>query len=140
MKRHRPDGDRTRLWRKADDGEAAAAMQDNRPVDDGEAAAAMQDYRPVDDGEAAASRSMQEDDRPDLPSTLQFSNLSFVDWSGTSLRNTLVDIECSAAAPCPNMRFKNFNVVPPAGTTAAYKCVNVMSESGLDGCATTGVA
>ena len=24
----------------------------------------------------------------DRPSTLQFSNLSFVDWTGTSLRNT----------------------------------------------------
>ncbi|KAI0750513.1 pectin lyase fold/virulence factor [Fomes fomentarius] len=77
----------------------------------------------------------------DLPSQLQFSNLSFINWTGTSLRSTLVDIECSAAVPCPNIRFANFNVSPPAGSTASYKCVNVASASGIPGCATdlTGV-
>ncbi|RPD53866.1 pectin lyase-like protein [Lentinus tigrinus ALCF2SS1-7] len=72
----------------------------------------------------------------DAPSTLQFSNLSFIDWTGTSQRSTLVDIECSSGAPCPWMRFENFNVAPPVGTTATVKCVNVVSESGLPGCST----
>ena len=43
----------------------------------------------------------------------------------------VVDIECSPAAPCPNMRFENFNVQTPAGSTAAYKCVNVVNVSGV---------
>ncbi|KAI0350795.1 pectin lyase-like protein [Trametes cingulata] len=72
--------------------------------------------------------------RGDAPSKLQFSNLTFSDWTGTSLRNTIVDIECSAAAPCPNIRFHNINIAAPNGTAPTYKCVNVASESGLPSC------
>lgn len=45
----------------------------------------------------------------------------------------MVDIECSPAAPCPGMRFSEFNVAPPASTTAKFICVNVVSEEGLPG-------
>ncbi|KAI9060705.1 glycoside hydrolase family 28 protein [Trametes sanguinea] len=69
----------------------------------------------------------------DAPSTLQFSNLTFSDWTGTSQRTTIVDIECSPAVPCPNIRFHNINVAPPNGTAPSYKCVNVASEFGLPG-------
>jgi len=65
----------------------------------------------------------------DLPSKLQFQDLSFSNWTGTSTGTTLVDLECSVAAPCPNMTFSNFNVV--ANGTAKFKCVNVVSETGL---------
>ncbi|KZT28284.1 glycoside hydrolase family 28 protein [Neolentinus lepideus HHB14362 ss-1] len=75
----------------------------------------------------------------DTPSYLQFSNLTFVNWSGTSLRSKVVDIECSANAPCPNIQFFNFNVAAPNRTAPDYECVNVVSESGLPGpCNVTG--
>ncbi|KAI0656169.1 pectin lyase-like protein [Cubamyces menziesii] len=69
----------------------------------------------------------------DEPSKLQFSNLTFNDWTGTSLRNTIVDIECSAAVPCPNIRFHDVDIAPPNGTAPSYKCINVASEFGLPG-------
>ncbi|KDQ56690.1 glycoside hydrolase family 28 protein [Jaapia argillacea MUCL 33604] len=77
----------------------------------------------------------------DTPSYFQFSNLSFYNWTGTSLANKLADIECSPNAPCPNMVFGDFDVTPPAGTTPSYVCVNVVSETGLPGpCNATGRA
>ncbi|KAI0628254.1 pectin lyase-like protein [Trametes polyzona] len=76
----------------------------------------------------------------DQPSKLQFSNLTFSDWTGSSLRNTIVDVECSPAAPCPNIRFHNLNVAPPNGTAPSYKCVNVASQFGLPACNATGTA
>ncbi|TFK52947.1 pectin lyase-like protein [Heliocybe sulcata] len=77
----------------------------------------------------------------DTPSYLQFSNLTFINWSGTSQRSKVVDIECSANAPCPNINFSNFNVAAPNGTAPGYECVNVVSESGLPGpCNATGSA
>ena len=45
----------------------------------------------------------------------------------------VVDIECSPNAPCPNMVFEDFNVLPPVGTSTAVKCLNVVSEVGLPG-------
>ena len=45
----------------------------------------------------------------------------------------VVDIECSAGAPCPNMYFKNINVSPPSGSAPSYVCINVVNESGLPG-------
>ncbi|KAI0668045.1 pectin lyase-like protein [Trametes maxima] len=74
----------------------------------------------------------------DNASTLQFSNLTFSDWTGYSLRNTIVDIECSVAVPCPNIRVHNINIAPPNGTTPSYKCVNVASETGLPACNASG--
>ncbi|KAI0773033.1 pectin lyase-like protein [Trametes elegans] len=76
----------------------------------------------------------------DKPSQLQFSNLTFTDLTGTSLRNTIVDVECSPAVPCPNIRFSHIDVAPPNGTAPSYKCVNVASEYGLPGCNATGTA
>ncbi|EIW52205.1 pectin lyase-like protein [Trametes versicolor FP-101664 SS1] len=76
----------------------------------------------------------------DTPSSLQFSNLTFSDWTGTSLRNTIVDVECSPAVPCPNIRFENVNIAPPNGTAASFKCINVASEFGLPACNATGAA
>lgn len=77
----------------------------------------------------------------DTPSYLQFSNLTFINWSGTSLRSKVVDIECSANAPCPNIDFVNFDVQPVNGTAPGYECVNVLSERGLPGpCNATGSA
>ncbi|EMD36110.1 glycoside hydrolase family 28 protein [Gelatoporia subvermispora B] len=73
----------------------------------------------------------------DLPSTLQFSNLSFIGWTGTAQQNTIVDLECSSAAPCPGMLFENVNIEPPNGESPVYTCVNVVSELGLPGCNTT---
>ncbi|KAI5122792.1 hypothetical protein M0805_000136 [Coniferiporia weirii] len=73
----------------------------------------------------------------DVPSFLQFSDLSFEDWSGTASSNTLVNIACSSNAPCPNIAFQNFNVLPPNGTAPEIVCVNVVSESGLPACNTT---
>ncbi|RPD53865.1 pectin lyase-like protein [Lentinus tigrinus ALCF2SS1-7] len=76
----------------------------------------------------------------DAPSKLQFSNLTFIDWTGTSQRNTIVELQCSSAAPCPNMRFENIDVTPPKGTAPSYICVNVVNEFGLPACNATGTA
>ncbi|KAI0701937.1 pectin lyase fold/virulence factor [Cytidiella melzeri] len=69
----------------------------------------------------------------DAPSRIQFSNLTFEDWHGTSLSNEIVDLQCSAAAPCPNMLFKDMAVVPPSGQGVSFVCVNVVNEVGLPG-------
>jgi hypothetical protein len=45
----------------------------------------------------------------------------------------VVDIECSAAAPCPDIRFNNFAVQAVNGSAPNYICKNVLSESGLNG-------
>ncbi|KAI0074347.1 pectin lyase-like protein [Panus rudis PR-1116 ss-1] len=75
----------------------------------------------------------------DAPSTLQFSNLTFINWSGTSRSTKLVDLECSPAVPCPNMIFEGFEVTGPSGKTAEYICSNVVNERGLPGpCTATG--
>ncbi|KAL7278358.1 hypothetical protein ACG7TL_008334 [Trametes sanguinea] len=59
----------------------------------------------------------------DTPSKLQFSNMTFSDFTGTSQRTTIVDIECSPAVPCPNIRFHNIDIAPPNGTAPSYKVV-----------------
>ncbi|KII91667.1 glycoside hydrolase family 28 protein [Plicaturopsis crispa FD-325 SS-3] len=76
----------------------------------------------------------------DAPSTLQFSDLTFDNWKGTTGGNTLVDIECSPAVPCPNIFFKDFNV-QTNGSAPRYICQNVVNEQGLDApCNATGQA
>jgi len=45
-----------------------------------------------------------------------------------------VDIECSPAAPCPNLSFQNISVATPSGLAAAYNCYNVVSQEGLTAC------
>ncbi|KAI0795696.1 pectin lyase fold/virulence factor [Abortiporus biennis] len=67
----------------------------------------------------------------DAPSTLQFSNLTFTNWTGSSRSAKIVDLECSPAVPCPNMVFDSVNVTVSSGQTPSFTCVNVVSESGL---------
>ncbi|KAA1471993.1 pectin lyase-like protein [Dentipellis sp. KUC8613] len=71
----------------------------------------------------------------DAPSQLQFSNITWENWSGTATGARLVNLACSPGAPCSNMVFTGFNVTPPANETAVYNCSNVISEEGLPGCA-----
>ncbi|EIM87376.1 pectin lyase-like protein [Stereum hirsutum FP-91666 SS1] len=67
----------------------------------------------------------------DAPSTLEFSNITWSNWTGTSTGATLVELTCSSAAPCPNMFFENFNVTVPSDATPAFTCSNVINEEGL---------
>ncbi len=46
---------------------------------------------------------------------------------------SVVDIECSTAVPCPGITFSNFHVQTPNDTAPIYKCIDVVSESGLSG-------
>jgi len=73
----------------------------------------------------------------DIPSSLQFSNLSWVNWTGTSTGDRLVSLSCSAAAPCPNMLFQDFDVTPPDSGTPQFICTNVINEQGLPNCTNT---
>ena len=45
----------------------------------------------------------------------------------------MVDIECSAAAPCPNISFTNFDIAPPNGTAPSFVCINAVNVTGLPG-------
>ncbi|KAF8495592.1 pectin lyase-like protein [Gautieria morchelliformis] len=75
----------------------------------------------------------------DLPSQLRYSNITFIDFTGASQSSELVDIECSSAAPCPNIAFENFAVQPPSGLAPRFVCINVINEVGLPGpCTPTG--
>ncbi|KAI0342372.1 pectin lyase-like protein [Trametopsis cervina] len=77
----------------------------------------------------------------DAPSQLQFSNLTFEHWQGTSLSNEIVDLQCSPAVPCPNMIFGDIQVAPPSGQGVSFVCVNVINEEGLPApCNATGKA
>ncbi|KAI5116611.1 hypothetical protein M0805_004830 [Coniferiporia weirii] len=77
----------------------------------------------------------------DTPSYYQFSDLSFIDWSGSSTGNKIVDIECSTNAPCPGMTFQNFDITTPNKEAPEYICINVESEKGLSApCNSTGKA
>ncbi|THH14431.1 hypothetical protein EW146_g5896 [Bondarzewia mesenterica] len=69
----------------------------------------------------------------DAPSKLQFSNIIWVVWTGTSTGDRLVSLSCSPAAPCPDMFFQSFDVTPPNNGTAQYVCSNVVNEQGLPG-------
>ncbi|KAH8101698.1 pectin lyase-like protein [Cristinia sonorae] len=76
----------------------------------------------------------------DQPSKLQFSNMSFINWRGSVTANRLVDLECSAGAPCPNILFKNFDVSPPPGQAPSFVCMNVVNARGIPGpCNATGL-
>ncbi|KXN89717.1 Putative galacturan 1,4-alpha-galacturonidase A [Leucoagaricus sp. SymC.cos] len=75
----------------------------------------------------------------DTPSTFNFSNLNFINWSGTSLLTRLVDIECSPAVGCRNITFQDFDLAIPAGQPASLICQNVEDLTGLDApCNATG--
>lgn len=45
----------------------------------------------------------------------------------------MVDIECSVAAPCPNISFTNFDISPPNGTAPSFVCINAVNVTGLSG-------
>ncbi|KAI0697631.1 pectin lyase-like protein [Cerioporus squamosus] len=74
----------------------------------------------------------------DAPSKLQFVNLTFENWTGTAQTFTIVDLECSSAAPCADVSFRDINVTVPSGEAPAYTCVNVASSAGLPSGACTG--
>ncbi|KAJ7871489.1 pectin lyase fold/virulence factor [Mycena olivaceomarginata] len=68
----------------------------------------------------------------DLPSNLTFGGLHFENWTGTALANKIVDIECSVAVGCANIRFSEFNVSAPADQAPRFICQNVEDVSGLN--------
>ncbi|KAH9846069.1 pectin lyase fold/virulence factor [Lenzites betulinus] len=76
----------------------------------------------------------------DAPSTLQFADLTFEHWAGTAQAPTLVDLECSAAAPCAGLVFRDIAVAPPTDQAAEYRCVNVAGATGLPAGGECGVA
>lgn len=69
----------------------------------------------------------------DMPSKLRLSNISFIDFSGTSNSSQVVNLNCSAAAPCPNIIFEKFQIHPPRGEAPQFVCINVINERGLPG-------
>ncbi|VDC03660.1 unnamed protein product [Peniophora sp. CBMAI 1063] len=67
----------------------------------------------------------------DEPSTLQFSNITWENWTGTADGATLVNIACSSAVPCPDLTFINFDVSPPSTDSAKYECSNAVNVTGI---------
>ena len=43
----------------------------------------------------------------------------------------VVDLECSSAAPCTGLTFRDMSVTVPSGEAPGYTCVNVASSAGL---------
>ncbi|KAK7023893.1 pectin lyase fold/virulence factor [Favolaschia claudopus] len=68
----------------------------------------------------------------DLPSNLTFGELRFENWTGNALGNKIVDIECSVAVGCADIRFADFDVSGPAGQAPSFICKNVQGLTGLD--------
>ncbi len=52
---------------------------------------------------------------------------------GLTKRLVVVDIECSSAVGCDNIRFEGFEVSGPAGDAPEYICKNVLGLDGLEG-------
>ncbi|KAH9829221.1 pectin lyase fold/virulence factor [Rhodofomes roseus] len=73
----------------------------------------------------------------DSLSTLQFADLSFYNFTGTSSGSTIVNLACSPAAPCPGMVFEDINITVTNGAEPHYVCSNVVSQQGLSNCSTT---
>ncbi|KAI0752844.1 pectin lyase-like protein [Daedaleopsis nitida] len=67
----------------------------------------------------------------DAPSELQFTNLTFEKWTGTAQTSTIVDLQCSPAAPCTDIAFEDLDIEVPDGQAPTHTCVNVASTSGL---------
>ncbi|TBU25701.1 pectin lyase-like protein [Dichomitus squalens] len=67
----------------------------------------------------------------DKPSKLQFTNLTFTNWTGTAQTSTVVDLECSPAAPCTDLTFEQINIAVPGDQVAEFACVNVASVAGV---------
>ncbi|KIW26644.1 uncharacterized protein PV07_06463 [Cladophialophora immunda] len=65
-------------------------------------------------------------------STLEFENLLFSDVSGTVSSKVGVALNCSAAAPCSNIDFKDVHLTDSAtNATANATCVNAKNITGL---------
>ncbi|EED80507.1 hypothetical protein POSPLDRAFT_104059 [Postia placenta Mad-698-R] len=60
----------------------------------------------------------------DAPSEYQFSDLTFVNFTGSAATNL---------PPCPGLLFQDINITAPEGEKAAYNCYNVVSQDGLLG-------
>ncbi|KAJ7628775.1 pectin lyase fold/virulence factor [Roridomyces roridus] len=67
----------------------------------------------------------------DLPSKYIFEDVHYENWSGTSLTNEIIALECSAAANCTNISFTNFNLSIPAGETPEILCQNAIGVTGV---------
>lgn len=50
------------------------------------------------------------------------------------LCSAVVDIECSPAAPCTDLKFSDIDVAVPSDQLPEYGCANVASIAGLAGC------
>ncbi|KAJ8082262.1 hypothetical protein PM082_008110 [Marasmius tenuissimus] len=68
----------------------------------------------------------------DLPSQLMFSDIQFLNWTGTSTNSTIVNLQCSPAVGCSNISFNDFHVSAPANQTPQFICKNVFNLTGLD--------
>ncbi|KAJ7236867.1 pectin lyase fold/virulence factor [Mycena haematopus] len=66
----------------------------------------------------------------DLPSIYKFEDIHYENWSGTSLTNELIALECSSAVNCTDISFVAFNVSVPAGSTPEILCQNAIGVSG----------
>ena len=52
---------------------------------------------------------------------------------GTLFYSPVVDLGCSSNAPCADITFRDFHVLPANGSAASYVCQNVVDEVGLPG-------
>ncbi|KZP30716.1 glycoside hydrolase family 28 protein [Athelia psychrophila] len=84
-----------------------------------------------------AARPVVELQTGDTPSYLKFSNISYINWSGTTAGKALVKIACSANARCGGISFKGWNVTVAGGGTGTYACANTLDVTGIPNCSYT---
>ncbi|KAG9090963.1 hypothetical protein FRC07_011973 [Ceratobasidium sp. 392] len=65
-------------------------------------------------------------------STLKISNVTWGPMNGNITYNILARLQCSAAAPCENVRFDRMDGVKVNGTGARIKCSNVAGPIGFN--------
>ncbi|KAJ6481930.1 pectin lyase fold/virulence factor [Mycena sanguinolenta] len=66
----------------------------------------------------------------DRPSIYKFEDIHYENWSGTSLTNEVIALECSSAVNCTDITFAGFNVSIPAGETPEILCQNAIGVLG----------
>ncbi|KAE9400047.1 pectin lyase-like protein [Gymnopus androsaceus JB14] len=77
----------------------------------------------------------------ETPSTLMFSDLTFVNWTGTAATDEILDLVCSPAVNCSDITLEAFNVTTPWDGAPHYVCQNVVGLFGLEApCNQTGKA
>jgi galacturan 1,4-alpha-galacturonidase len=64
-------------------------------------------------------------------STLEFEDLSFSNVSGTVSGSVGIGLNCSAAAPCRDIRFQDVHLRTAGNSTAMLKCDNVFNVTGV---------